>query len=94
MTEEEREVYNRETDIDAQLVRAAVRRFAGKDLPSQEEWEKLPLAARAYWNGIGKAASWETDYKHIVDTVVKHTNLSRSEALLFLLYGHLKNLCQ
>ena len=53
---------------------------------------ELSLQERAEIHGCCVAASWVYDHSHFFEQVVKHTGISLQTALLFSIYGELKQL--
>jgi len=54
--------------------------------PTQQQWEQFSFEERAAHMGRMHAVEWLADWQHVVAQVVEHTDLSRQEALSFLMW--------
>ena len=63
--------------------------YGGPIEMDNKERVKLPLSTRAAMHGCTLAACWNDDYKRVIDNIMKHTDLDRSEAFQFVTWQQL-----
>ncbi|KKL75566.1 hypothetical protein LCGC14_2053620 [marine sediment metagenome] len=85
------DAWGKRVEDDKAAVEEIANRFYGRETEfSSEELVQMSLQERAKIHGCHVAASWEYDYSHHLGTIMEHTSLSLSEALLFLVFLELK----
>ena len=93
MKNELQEAWEERVAADNAAITEITDKFYGSNTElSEEERVALSLRERAKIHGCHVAATWEYDFSMYVGAIQEHTGMSRTEALLFLIFKELKQL--